>query len=351
MIKKCHVVIQTAFLGDLFLSLPLLRQIKKEFPQDNLILICKSGLGDFFLAEKIVDQVLEIKKNDRESYKKVLHHVRQKSLHIQNLYCVHRSIRSQLMSLQIKARRKIGFQSFLGFFIFRDQITYQKNWPEALRQLKILISTSPNVALNLLEKDWSYLNDVDEEGQMANIPPLFEQPLIRPKTSSKKIALFPGSVWATKQWTRQGFATVAEAFFKLGYDVYLMGGPDEKLLCEDIHTLSPNSQVLAGSKSILESILFVKGCDLVISNDSAPAHMAASQNVPIVSIFGPTTLNLGFRPWTSKVIVVENKKLNCRPCGKHGHQKCPLKHHHCMIQIEAQEVIDAGLNLLKFVNP
>ena len=345
--KKCHVVIQTAFLGDLFLALPLLRQIKKNFPHDDLILICKNGLGDYFLNEKIVDQVIEIKKNDRESYKKAIKNLQQDSLQIENLYCVHRSVRSQLMSLQIKARRKIGFSSFLSFFIYDDQIKYQKNWPEALRQLKILVSTVQNVAVNLLEKDWSYLNDVDEQGQLANIPPLFDQASIKTQSASKKIALFPGSVWATKQWTRQGFASVAEAFVKRGYEVFLMGGPDEKTLCDEIHNLAPSSQVLAGSKTIYQSVQFIKSCALVISNDSAPAHMAASQKIPVVSIFGPTTLKLGFRPWSSEVIVVENNKLNCRPCGKHGHQQCPLDHHHCMIHIEAHEVLQAGLRLLK----
>ncbi len=349
--KQCHVVIQTAFLGDLFLSIPFLRQIKKNFPHDELILVCKNGLGEFFLREKIVDQVLEINKNDRESYKKAIRSLKQDSQQIQNLYCVHRSIRSQLMSLQIRARRKIGFKSPFGFFIFDDQIKYQKNWPEALRQLKILTSTIPAVAVNLLEKDWSYLNDVDELGQLANIPPLFDPSFPRPQALTKKIAVFPGSVWATKQWTRQGFATVAEAFTKLGYEVFLMGGPGERPLCDEIHKLSPSSQVLAGTQSIYQSVQFIKSCCLVISNDSAPAHMAASQKTPVVSIFGPTTLNLGFRPWTSNVSVVENNHLNCRPCGKHGHQQCPLGHHHCMNQLEAQCVIQAGIKLLKPTNP
>ena len=71
--KQAHVVIQTAFLGDLFLALPLLRQIKNQFSGDHLILVCKNGLGEFFLHQKIVDEVIEIKKNDRDSYNKTIH--------------------------------------------------------------------------------------------------------------------------------------------------------------------------------------------------------------------------------------------------------------------------------------
>ena len=74
--------------------------------------------------------------------------------------------------------------------------------------------------------------------------------------------------------------------------------------------------------------------------------MAASVNTAVVVIFGPTTLELGFRPWSNNSKIVQNSNLNCRPCGKHGHQVCPLGHHHCMINIKADSVIKAALDLL-----
>lgn len=342
--KYCHVVIQTAFLGDLFLSIPLLQQLRLQYPQDSLILVCKKGLGEYFFKENIVDEVFEVTKNQRGSYKKIVNELNKHQ--IKNLFCVHRSIRSQLMSLQIKAQRKIGFQSLLGFFIFDDHIKYHQKWPEAIRQLSILTSINTEIASEISKNEWDYLNKTGADGLLLPIPSFFQTQTASRLGVAKKIALFPGSVWATKKWTWQGFAEVANYFLNQGFEVFLMGGADEKNLCEEIQKLARLAQVLAGHKTITESIEFMRSCALVISNDSAPAHMAASLNIPVISIFGPTTLDLGFRPWSSKAIVIENTTLDCRPCGLHGHQKCPLGHHYCMKQIEASKVIQASLLLI-----
>ncbi|MBC7467543.1 MAG: glycosyltransferase family 9 protein [Bdellovibrio sp.] len=343
-------MIQTAFLGDLILSIPLFKQIKSRYPHGQLILVCKAGLGDYFLKEKIVDQVFEIKKNDRGSYQKIIDSLNQ--LNVDHLFCVHRSVRSQLFSYQIKAKNKIAFKSFLGRFIFNDLIEFKTSWPEALRQLYILSSTNAKIASALNQQDWSYLNRPDASGHLPPIPATLQASDLGQVNngSSKKIAIFPGSVWATKKWTEDGFAKTANYFSEHGYQVFLMGGPDEKDICLRIQMQSPQCQVLAGSLSIADSVHFIKTCALVVANDSAPTHMAACQDIPVVSIFGPTVLRMGFRPWSSKAIIVENNNLDCRPCGKHGHQKCPLGHHHCMKQIAASTVIDAGLQLINSNN-
>lgn len=339
-----HVVIQTAFLGDLFLAIPLLKKLKELFPADQIILVCKAGLGDYFLTEKLVDQVVEVRKNHRESYVAAL--AKLNSLEVGNLFCVHRSTRSLLLSLQIKAKAKIGFKSLLGYFVFNQRLEYKKSWPEALRQLWILSNSDQDLQKKLLQSDWSVLNKVSAEGYLPQLPTEFA-PENNSSISAKRLAIFPGSVWATKKWTEVGFSELAAYFVEQGYKVFLMGGPDEKVVCEAIKQRVPNCIINAGEKTISQSVDFIKTCSLVICNDSAPTHMAASQNVAVLTIFGPTTLNLGFRPWTSNAMVVQNTNLSCRPCGKHGHQKCPLSHHHCMTRISSQAVISAAKAILK----
>ena len=72
------------------------------------------------------------------------------------------------------------------------------------------------------------------------------------------------------------------------------------------------------------------------------AHIAASLQRPVLCIFGPTVLDFGFRPWNDKSQVVEEALL-CRPCGPHGHARCPLGHHNCMKKIKAEFVYDQAL--------
>ncbi len=339
-----HVVVQTAFLGDLFLSIPLLKKIRINYPNDRIILVCKKGLGDYFINENLVDSILEVKKNNRFDYglvKKALNKIK-----VKNLICVHRSIRSQLFCWQIKADMKIGFNSYLGRFIFNKLVKFQSTWPEALRQLWILSALDLKLKQDLQQNNWAYLNQVQSGSDLNLLPTEFSNSLLITSTS-KKIALFPGSVWATKKWTESGFAEVGLFFISKGYEIFLMGGLDEREICENIKSKLPSAQVIAGQKSILESVEFIKTCALVICNDSAPTHMAASVNTPVVVIFGPTTLDLGFRPWSDKAKIVQNINLNCRPCGKHGHQLCPLGHHRCMVDIKSDAVINAALLLLK----
>ena len=118
-----------------------------------------------------------------------------------------------------------------------------------------------------------------------------------------------------------------------------MGGPGEEELATRISKLIPGSLNLAGKTSPLESLQVLAQADVVVTNDSAGQHMAALVGAPTVSVFGPTVLEFGYRPWNSKAKIVERKGLACRPCGKHGHHKCPIGTHECMKKITATEVI------------
>lgn len=338
---KVHVVVQTAFIGDLFLSIPTLERVRRTNPDHQIILVCKKGLGQFFLKNKIVDYVYEVTKGDASSYKNVLKDL--KNFDVDHVYCIHRSLRSALFTLQIKAQKKIGFGSFLHLFFFSEVVNYPQPWPDAIRQMSILTPVDPVAAQEIQKSDWTYLNHKKADGTFEVIPEFFKIHSTPQKTvKTKKIALFPGSVWATKRWTVEGYTAVAQALIRQGYVVLLMGGPDELSICQAIADQVPQVTVLAGKMNLEQSISQIKECDLIICNDSAPSHMAASVGTQVICIFGPTTLDLGFRPWIEGARVVENLNLDCRPCGKHGHQKCPLDHHKCMKDITAAQVLSAA---------
>lgn len=339
-------MIQTAFLGDLILSIPVLNRLRRIYPEDKIVVVCKSGLGEFLLKENIVDQVIEVEKSNSQSYSIAVNELNQ--LDIRNLYCLHRSVRSQLFAGKIAARRKIGFSSLLGFWVFDDLIDFVPENPEVIRQFKILESTDPKTYDEFKENDFSSLNIPEADGHLPKLPEYFSfQPKIpKPKNSLKKIAIFPGSVWATKKWTQEGFTHLSEMFLKDGHHVDLLGGPAEASLCNEIAEQAVGASVLAGQLSIAETIHNLKDYDLVISNDSASTHMASFNHIPVVSIFGPTTLDMGFRPWSNNSYIVEEKNLICRPCGKHGHNKCPLGHHNCMKQVSASQVYKTATKLL-----
>ena len=86
-------------------------------------------------------------------------------------------------------------------------------------------------------------------------------------------------------------------------------------------------------------------CQVFVTNDSGPMHIAVARQVPTAAIFCATTPDLGFYPYSSKAIVIQ-KPLACRPCTSHGGRRCPLVHEHCIRQISPRTVLAAVEKLL-----
>ena len=171
--------------------------------------------------------------------------------------------------------------------------------------------------------------------------------------SSRAIAVAPGSVWATKRWTVEGFASVSEAFLQQGFSVVLIGGPDDVEAGKKIESLLSTRDGLInliGRCSLPVSAAVIDRMDLLVSNDSAPLHIASATNTPVVALFCATVPEFGFGPWQvdSSVLGVEN--LSCRPCGRHGGMTCPTGTHACQRELKAEQVIVAAEELLRGVN-
>ena len=81
----------------------------------------------------------------------------------------------------------------------------------------------------------------------------------------------------------------------------------------------------------------ISSLDLFITGDSGPMHLAASFQVPTVTIFGPTR-DKETSQWMNQKSIIVKKNLDCQPCMK---RTCPLKHHKCMKQIKAKDVLNA----------
>jgi heptosyltransferase II len=351
-----HVVIQTAFIGDLFLSVPFLRRLKKNNPDHQIILICKKGLGQFFIHERIVDQVFEIQKGQSHSYNDVL---KQLSLyHIDHVYCLHRSVRSLLLSFKMKAQKKYGFSDSFFFFSWRSlfftrTIKYPRKWPEVIRQMSLLTLVDPSLQEIINSQDWTSFNfPLKNSLKFEAIPSEFKFNIhdiesLNDKNRSRKVAIFPGSVWATKKWSALSFSELTEKLLQSGCEVFIMGGPEDVKESQTIFEANPQAKMLTGRMSLTESALFLKSMDLIICNDSAPAHMAAFFQRPVLALFGPTVLDFGFRPWDDKSQVVQNIEISCRPCGPHGHHQCPLWHHRCMKTISSDLVFIRAQKMLE----
>ena len=155
---EINLVVQTAFLGDLILSVPILQRIKKNNPHQQLAIVCKKGLGDFLLQEKLVDIVFEVEKSNQRSYKAIQYEI--KNYKINFIFCIHRSLRSLNFVSGLKANKKIGFASWFGFWVFDETVNYIKEYPDVIRQFKILETTDEDVRSKLLDGNFDVYNQM-----------------------------------------------------------------------------------------------------------------------------------------------------------------------------------------------
>ena len=79
----------------------------------------------------------------------------------------------------------------------------------------------------------------------------------------------------------------------------------------------------------------------VIVNDSAPLHLASSVNAKTTAIFCSTSPEFGYTPLADNAQTISlHHKLDCIPCGLHGHKSCPKEHFKCAMDIDVKQVTD-----------
>ncbi|UOF02404.1 glycosyltransferase family 9 protein [Bdellovibrio reynosensis] len=360
-----NLVVQTAFLGDLLLSIPLLKKCREMWPEHQLGLVCRKGFGDFFLKTGLVHHVFEIEKGKADTYQKIAENL--KSFEVDHLISPHESLRTAFLVSKIKARQKISFAKPWNFIFYNSRVEKDLKLPDPIRQISLLKNINPHVTKDIetfRTQEKPYLPDA--HGKLS-APPVWASMSLRSQVLSlpgvydslkarfplpgfdegKAVLLFPGSVWATKRWTAEGFINAGIALQEKGYQVYVMGGPGEEVLAESVAKEIPGSICLAGKTKVIESTQLIARAALVIGNDSASTHLAAVCETPLIAVFGPTIIEFGFRPWSAESYIVHQAGLKCRPCGKHGHHHCPIGTHVCMKNISAEEVLKTAGFILR----
>ena len=155
------------------------------------------------------------------------------------------------------------------------------------------------------------------------------------------ITISPASVWFTKQFPVDKWIEFAREASKK-YRVYLLGGGNDDVLCEDIRKANPEKMInFAGSLSFLQTTALMRDAVMNYTNDSAPMHFASAINAPVAAVYCSTIPEFGFGPLSDKSFVVEvQENLECRPCGLHGLKACPLGHFNCARHIKIEQLTD-----------
>ena len=337
---KRVLVLQTAFLGDATLTVPLARAIKAALPKCKLTIVTRPDCAELFRGSPWVDETWT---DEKKAFGSILALIRKLKQGEFDLALVpHRSFRSALAVRLAGIPERVGFSSSAGERFFTRTIPFTWGMHDLERNLSLLLPLAPGLDAGAaggpvyLEPDPAARASVAERLAGAGIP-----------DGARIIALHPGSVWATKRWPWERFAELAVRLSREERArIILIGGPGDKALCARVAEAAGENVVnWAGQTSLAELIALMPRLALFATNDSGPMHIATASGVPTLAFFGPTTRELGFFPYGPEHRVLE-KDLDCRPCGLHGGNACPHGHFLCMKLISVEEAFSNARAML-----
>lgn len=341
------LLVQTSFLGDTLLTLPLARRVKEVLPGCRLSVLTRPQTAAVFRRSPFVDEVVEDDKHGRHSGLRGLFSLarRLRRRRFDMTLVAHRSLRSALAVWLARIPYRVGFSSSAGWFFYHQTVFFPWGMPELERNLALLLPIKPDLRTG--REDSLYLASRNGNG---NGTAAFEERLsawgVRP--GDRLVGVHPGSAWRTKRWPPERYARlIARLVKEQGVRVLLIGGKDDRPLTRRISQEAGVEVLdLAGKTDLPDLIDLAKRLELMITNDSGPMHVAAATGVPTLALFGPTTRELGFFPHGSGHRVLETD-LACRPCGLHGGRACPEGHFLCMRLITVGEVFSHAEQMLR----
>jgi heptosyltransferase-2 len=253
-------------------------------------------------------------------------------------YLAQGSMRSASLALFAGIRERVGFDSSAGRVLYTRRSRYRGNRHHAERLWRLAAGdAAPDPAPEVIRPRL-----YPGERERAAVDALLKDV---PRDGAQLLALAPGSIWDTKRWPH--FPALAARLAPL-YRLVVVGGADDNALAAEIARASGPERVInaTGKLSLLASTELLSRCAALVTNDSAPQHLASAAGTPTLTIFGPTAPEFGFGPLAPRHATIGNESLTCRPCHPHGPKVCPLGHWKCMRELEVEQVSRALNSLL-----
>ncbi|MEW6510586.1 MAG: lipopolysaccharide heptosyltransferase II [Bacteroidota bacterium] len=331
------VVFHTAFIGDIVLTIPLLQYLREAFPGAEILAVTTPAAAGLLRGHPAVSRVIEFDKRGvargMRGVLSIAHVLRGERIDVAVI--PHRSLRSGVVCWLARIPVRIGFDTSSGRVLLTHKVQYQKKAHEIDRNLSLTRPLGHQPA-RILPRLYPSAEDARVVDELLR----HYENVASAGGREQMIAIAPGSVWETKRWPEERFAELARCFAADGWTIVLIGGEADVPLCGRIASTAGTQFIDAsGRLTLLQSAELIRRCAVLVSNDSAPMHLAVGVDTPVVAIFGATIPGFGFAPAGPRDRVVETPGLDCRPCSIHGGTRCPIRTFVCMRNISAEQLM------------
>jgi heptosyltransferase II len=344
----------TNWLGDAVMTTPALRRLRMAFPAARITLLATPRTTGLFTGSNLVDSVL-IYHRQEEGVQAFWQMTRVLRAHQFNLALLFQNaFEAALLAKFGQIPLRLGYAAQGRSFLLthrlkrdpqhrnRHQVHDYLDLVLLAEQVCLAPPTIPLTPLDFLPK----LNASIDQMQEAEMLLRQQGVEVQHPHSKPLIALNAGATNShAKCWPEERFAALADLFTtRLQAQIVFIGAPSERENAARVlaRMQTPAALNLAGETTMQQLVGLLARCDLLVSNDTGPAHIAAALGRPTLTLFGPTN-EFETAPTGERAALLRVDGIECARCM---HRVCPIDHR-CMTRLEVTAVAERALQLLQ----
>lgn len=320
--KTKFLIIRFSSIGDIVLTSPVVRCLKKQLPDAEIHFLTKRKNADLLKGSPYIDKIQLLDESLPDTVRRL------KTEHYDFVIDLQNNVRSLRVKRGVKAKsyslNKLNIRKFLLTFLKFHGMPLAHVADRNLQTLR---------AFNIRDdrKGLDYFIPEEDEFRPDLLPGSFR---------NGYVAVVLAGTYATKRIPAEKLkALISQTQFRF----VLLGGQSESGAAAQILSWNTgNVMDFTGKLRINQSASLVKNARVVVSNDTGLMHVAAAFRKKILSVWGNTSPDLGMYPYLPGAgsEMLEVKGLSCRPCSKLGYPECPRKHFRCMNDLPESRIVD-----------
>lgn len=326
------------WLGDAVMATPLLKDLRRHFPESKLTTMCQGGVGTLLHGNPYIDEIFVFTRPNAFSFRQeerdLIERIRQGKYDLGVL--VPNSLSSAWYLWRGKVKERIGFSHNIRSFLLTRALPFPKE-----RGKEHQVITYKRLLLSLgipLSSSFPELFVLEQEREAAL--ELLTQ--LRVPKGGKIIGINPGAAYGSaKCWLPDRFRSLITKLIQDPLVTILCFGDraGASVVHEICQGFSPQVIDLAGKTNLRELMALIEQCTVLVTNDSGPMHIAAALQTPLVALFGSTN-PIATGPYEQGDIIY--KHVSCSPCYK---RTCPIDFK-CMKEISVEDVYQTVIRRL-----
>ena len=333
---KNILIIKPSSLGDVIHSLPVLKILKKRYPEARISWVINEELSELIEGNPYIDEIflfqrkrwnrwLKLPSNIIELMRFVIK-IRKKGfdtvIDLQGL------LRSGLITFLSGSPRRLGFKSAREFspLFYTDKISLPD---KKIHSVERYISAVKFLSADGSERDFTISipkEDIDYVDRFLKEKGIND--------SKKMVVVNPWARWRTKCWPIKNYISLIKRLKEEGFLPIIISSNEFKTITDDLMEGFSDPPIAFVGQPLKRLTELIKRSSLMVTNDSGPMHIAVAVNTPVIALFGPTDPLLT-GPYGEGHIVIQ-KNMDCVPCLE---RECS-KEHVCMEMITVDEVIE-----------